>query len=100
MEAAMPAQPNPPLIFAAASSAAMNQFAAAKSEWSKRLLRRAAGPATGGVIPGAITAGAVRRLSGTVSPRPEHNVVGVGVGEKIVDGRPTGEAAVKFFVRV
>jgi hypothetical protein len=31
---------------------------------------------------------------------PEQNVVGVGVGEQIVRGKPTGVMAVKFFVRV
>jgi hypothetical protein len=33
------------------------------------------------------------------SPRPAQNVVGVGVAEKIVEGRPTGVLCVKFFVR-
>jgi len=34
------------------------------------------------------------------SPAPSSNVVGVGIGEKRVAGRPTGVLAVKFLVRV
>jgi hypothetical protein len=33
-----------------------------------------------------------------ISARPEHNVVGVGVGRKITDGKPTGEYAVRLYV--
>lgn len=36
----------------------------------------------------------------TASPIPEINVVGVGLGEKISDGVPTGTMSVKLFVRV
>ncbi len=39
-------------------------------------------------------------LSATVSPAPEHNVVEVGIGEKIADGKPTGITAVKFLVQI
>src|SRR5262245_39549789 len=42
---------------------------------------------------------AVRRFA-AVSPAPTDNVVGVGIGEKLTEGRPTGEPAVKLFVRV
>jgi hypothetical protein len=35
-----------------------------------------------------------------VSPAPASNVVGVGIGEKLVDCKPTGILAVKFLVRV
>ncbi|MEA2693394.1 MAG: hypothetical protein QOJ16_2781, partial [Acidobacteriota bacterium] len=34
------------------------------------------------------------------SPAPSSNVVGVGIGEKLVNGRPTGILAVKFLVRI
>ena len=34
------------------------------------------------------------------SVAPDQNVVGVGIGEQIVDDKPTGIMAVKFFVRV
>jgi hypothetical protein len=45
-----------------------------------------------------------RYLYPTIAPiapstAPEHNVVGIGVGEKISDGKRTGTAAVKIFVR-
>jgi hypothetical protein len=33
-------------------------------------------------------------------PTPASNVVGVGIGEKLVSGRPTGVLAVKFLVRL
>ena len=33
-------------------------------------------------------------------PSPLHNVVGVGIGERLVDGRPTGTLAIKIFVRI
>jgi hypothetical protein len=58
----------------------------AKREWSPRLLKR-----------GTITAS--RALTTAVTPDPEWNVVGVGVGEKITDGRHTGVLAVKMLVR-
>jgi S1-C subfamily serine protease len=42
----------------------------------------------------------VQALGTAVSPEPHQNVVGVGVGEKIVDGEPAGEQAVKFLMQV
>ena len=59
---------------------------AAKHEWSQRLLRRPSMPA-------------LRRLTSAITPDPEHNLVGVGIGEKIVAGQHTGVMAVKFLVR-
>jgi hypothetical protein len=59
---------------------------AAKQEWSKRLIGRSSMPAS-------------RALTAAVSPDPDLNLVGVGVGEKIVDNRRTGIMAVKFLVR-
>lgn len=58
----------------------------AKREWSSRLLE-----------PRAATAFSAFAAT---SPRPADNVVGVGVGEKYVDGRPSGVLAVKFLVRM
>ncbi len=44
---------------------------------------------------------AVRRVSaGAASAAPHQNVVGVGVGEKISDGKATGVLSVKFFVQL
>jgi len=59
---------------------------AAKQEWSKRLIGRSSMPAS-------------RALTAAISPDPDLNVVGVGVGEKISDNRRTGIMAVKFLVR-
>jgi len=56
-----------------------------KENWSKQLIRRR-GPRT--------------ELASPPRPSPESNVVGVGLGERIADGKRTGTAALKFFVRV
>jgi hypothetical protein len=77
-----------PAVFAAASAQELEPFRAAKQEWSRRLFSR----------PRTVTA--ARALAAAVSPDPERNVVGVGIGEKLVDGKTTGIRAVKFFVRV
>jgi S1-C subfamily serine protease len=39
-------------------------------------------------------------MSAGISPEPSQNVVGVGIGENIVDNKPTGALAIKFFVRI
>lgn len=69
---------------------------AAKEEWSERLLlqpgKRAARPSRS-VAP-------ARRAPVAISPAPEHNVVGVGVGEKLVHREHTGTLAVKFLVKL
>lgn len=75
---------NLPSLTAAAASAPAD-LRKAKQAWSDRVLAPAA-------------AGAFRaRAAASV---PGDNVVGVGIGEKITWGRPTGVLAVKFFVRV
>ena len=58
----------------------------AKKEWSQRLFNvpRAAG---------------FRALAAAPSTVPDQNVVGVGIGEQIVDDKPTGAIALKFLVR-
>jgi hypothetical protein len=43
---------------------------------------------------------ALAALNPVASPKPEHNVVGVGIGEKISNGISTGVLAVKLLVRV
>jgi Peptidase family S64 len=43
---------------------------------------------------------AFRSFAAASSVAPDQNVVGVGIGEQIVDDKPTGLMAVKFFVRV
>lgn len=59
---------------------------AAKQEWSSRLLGRRTMPAS-------------RALTAAISPDPAWNLMGVGISEKLVDGRQTGVLAVKFLVR-
>jgi hypothetical protein len=59
----------------------------AKTEWSARLLATA-------------RAQGFRAFTTGSNVAPDQNVVGVGVGEQIVDGMPTGVMAVKFFVRL
>src|SRR5688572_2143786 len=74
------------LPFAAWSRKEMKSLVAAKNSLSKELLKRSG----------------IQRfsaLSAATSPAPSDNVVGVGVGEKIVDGRYTGVLCVKLLVR-
>ena len=66
-------------------SAALKDFRSLKRTLADRYLR----PSRTGIAAFAAT-----------SPTPRHNVVGVGIGEKIVAGQPTGVLALKFFVRV
>jgi hypothetical protein len=77
-------------IFAIASAASMGSLLAAKREMSARYLRPAAS---------FVASAAVRRTPAAISPRPDRNVVGIGIGEKVSEGKPTGQPAVKFFVR-
>jgi S1-C subfamily serine protease len=65
----------------------LTDLRSAKQEWSKRLLH-------------APRPEAFRSFAAASSVAPDQNVVGVGVGEQIVDDKPTGVMAVKFFVRV
>jgi hypothetical protein len=61
----------------------------AKKGLSEKLLRYTAGQPQG-----------LRALTAAVSPAAPHNVVGVGIGEELVKGKPTGRRAIKVFVRV
>jgi hypothetical protein len=61
-------------------------FVQAKDAWAQRLFGTPAGLEA--VVAHAAT-----------TPRPEDNVVGVGIGEKTRAGRPTGILAIKFLVR-
>jgi len=70
------------------SAGADSDLLSAKVELSRRfLLDRPRGPQ------------GTTLFSTPVTPEPKVNVVGVGVGEKISEGKPTGILAVKFFVR-
>jgi hypothetical protein len=82
--------PSPDPVGFSLSDISDHKFAdlrAAKQEWSKRLIARPSVPAS-------------RALIAAVSPEPDWNLMGVGIGEKLVDGRRTGSIAVKLFVRV
>src|SRR5438105_4536619 len=73
----------------AASTVRLSDLKAAKQEWSRRLLSSTPAAASG-----------IRVFNAAVATKPDSNVVGVGVGEKMVDGKGTGIHAVKFFVKV
>ena len=70
----------------------LSDFRAVKGNCSRRML--SASIATSG---NALTLR--RATASTTTARRNANVVGVGIAEKIVDGKPTGILAVKFFVR-
>src|SRR5437667_2594816 len=87
-----------PMLLATASTLHAD-LRAAKKEWTGRLL----GPTT---LAAAADSGApmmlrasARRISAPAAATPSKNVVGVGVAEKVVDGKATGILCVKFFVR-
>jgi Peptidase family S64 len=65
----------------------LEDLQAAKAELSKQFL-----------VP-TVSQPLLFRLGAAVRPTPSQNVVGVGIGEKFVKGRPVGEQVVKFFVR-
>ena len=88
MTAKKPVSAKPQNVFLATSSTELEPFRAAKKKWSKQLLSRSTGVS------------AARAFAAAVSPEPLNNVVGVGIGEKLVDGKTTGIRAIKFFVRV
>jgi hypothetical protein len=69
-----------------ALSGSLNDLRAAKKEWSGRLLKRKSHQG-------------VRAFTLPVTPDLDWNLMGVGVGEKIVDGQRTGVMALKFLVR-
>jgi hypothetical protein len=76
---------NTPFLISSAQH--VNQLRAAKQEFASRFLRPAA-------------AESITALSAVASPAPSKNIVGVGIGEKITDGKATGTMAVKLLVRI
>jgi len=79
-------------------SANMGDLAAAKAQWSQRLLLSPKRQSIRGKsAPGAEAA---RMLTSAPTTDPDNNVVGVGIGWKITEGKDTGVMAVKFFVRM
>jgi hypothetical protein len=86
-----------PLI--ASSKISARDFRDAKRAWSQRLLLI---PEAAAVVHGAVRragAHAVAASTRARSARRNPNVVGVGIAEKLVKGKPTGVLAVKFFVK-
>jgi hypothetical protein len=81
----------------ASSTHSFRDLRNAKRAWSDRLLL----PSKAAVIhaQGVRRAGAHALATRAAAARRNPNVVGVGVAEKFVDGRPTGVLAVKFFVK-
>ncbi len=73
--------------FLSTSTQHFAEFRAAKKDLAERFLRPAA-------------AESFTALSAATSPAPTKNVVGVGIGEKITDGKATGVMAVKVLVRI
>ena len=87
-----------PIKLTAASPYSNRDVREAKDEWSHRFLTAPAAavvPAEGAPRHAGAHARAVR----AAAPRRDSNIVGVGVAEKIVNGKPTGVLAVKFFVK-
>lgn len=85
-----------PIKLTAASRYSSRDVREAKQEWSHRFLTT---PETAAAEGATRHEGAHARAVRAAAPRRDSNVVGVGVAEKIVDGKPTGVLAVKFFVK-
>src|SRR2546422_5299741 len=83
----MPRKPTKSPSFLLTSTQHFNQLRTAKEAFTSRFLRPAA-------------AESITALSAAASPAPLKNVVGVGIGEKITDGKATGVMAVKLLVRI
>jgi hypothetical protein len=77
-------------VFSPAAASLVGDLRAAKQELSGRYL------GVGGATRGAIGF----RAMAAISPVANENVVGVGIGEKVVDGKPAGTHAVKIFVKL
>jgi len=83
--------------FIETSALKLNDLRAAKAELANRYVhgRRAELARRAGTQIAAIP-----RAMAAISPNPLHNVVGVGIGEKVSEGKQTGTLAVKLFVRM
>ncbi|MBV8857677.1 MAG: hypothetical protein JOZ02_12150 [Acidobacteria bacterium] len=77
-----------PIVFAGFSATQIDSLRSAKQSAAQRLLQPLQ------------SAAAFSALAATTSPQPSHNLVGVGIGEKISGGKHTGVLAVKFLVRI
>jgi len=77
------------VIFTGFSARQIDSLRSAKESAAQRLLRSAS-PTAAGFNP----------FAASTSPAPEDNLVGVGIGEKISNGKHTGIMAIKFLVRI
>jgi hypothetical protein len=75
------------LVFTGFSASQIDSLRSAKQAVAQRLLK-------------PVQAAAFSALAATTSPQTSHNLVGVGIGEKISGGKHTGVLAVKFLVRI
>jgi hypothetical protein len=82
-----------------ASRHSTRDYREAKRDWSQRLLMPAATAIAVAAAPMARRAGAHAAAARITSGRRNSNIVGVGIAEKTVSGKPTGVLAVKFFVK-
>jgi hypothetical protein len=82
-----------------ASRYSARDYREAKRDWSRRLLMPVAGVIAATAGPMARRAGAHAAAARITSGRRNPNIVGVGIAEKTVSGKPTGVLALKFFVK-
>lgn len=76
------------IVFTAFSAEGLNRLKKAKARASEQLLKP------------SMEATAFSAAAAVTSPSIDKNLVGVGIGEKIKDGKHTGIMAVKFLVRI
>lgn len=86
-----------PLI--AASAFALRDYREAKRSWSARLLLMPEGTPVASRAGRRSGAHATAAAARATPARRNDNVVGVGIAEKLVNGKATGVMAVKFFVK-
>ena len=84
-------------MFVTAAKHSTQDLREAKREWSDRLLMAGAPARSAGELTRRVGAHAVAATS--ASARKARNVIGVGIAEKLVDGKATGVLAVKFYVK-
>jgi hypothetical protein len=84
--------------FIESSVTKLSDLRAAKKTFAEKLIHTPRAEAARRVQ--AALATPTRALTAAISPSPTENVVGVGIGEKLTDGKQTGTLAVKFLVRM
>jgi len=92
--------PRNPEQFVANAATKLSDLREAKTTFAERLIHMPRTEHARRLQQLQLTPSAVRRVPSAITPIPTENVVGVGIGEKISDGRQTGMLAVKFLVRL